>query len=42
MRINHEETKGTKKKPEKAFVLFVSSWLIFRGAFMSRCDALIE
>jgi hypothetical protein len=28
MRINHEETKGTKKRPEKNFVLFVSSWLI--------------
>jgi hypothetical protein len=28
IRINHEETKGTKKKPEKTFVLFVSSWLI--------------
>jgi len=29
MRINHEETKMTKKKPEKDFVHFVSSWLIF-------------
>src|SRR5262245_20034344 len=31
MRINHEETQGTKKRPEKTFVLFVSSWLILRG-----------
>jgi hypothetical protein len=30
MRINHEETKGTKKRAEKTFVLFVSSWLILR------------
>jgi hypothetical protein len=30
MRINHEETKRTKKRPEKTFVLFVSSWLILR------------
>jgi hypothetical protein len=28
MRINHEDTKGTKKRPEKTFVLFVSSRLI--------------
>jgi hypothetical protein len=28
MRINHEETKRTKKRPEKTFALFVSSWLI--------------
>jgi hypothetical protein len=28
MRINHEETKEAKKRPEKTFVLFVSSWLI--------------
>jgi hypothetical protein len=28
MRINHEETKNTKKEQEKTFVLFVSSWLI--------------
>jgi hypothetical protein len=31
MRINHEETKRTKKRPEKTFVLFVSSWLILGG-----------
>src|SRR4029434_2394732 len=31
MRINHEETKRTKKRPEKTFVLFVSSWLILLG-----------
>jgi hypothetical protein len=30
MKINHEETKNTKEDPEKIFVLFVSSWLIFR------------
>jgi hypothetical protein len=30
MRINHEETKKTKKRPEKTFVLFVSSRLILR------------
>ena len=40
MRINHEETEGTKKKPEKTFVLFVSSWSILWGDCMSRCDAL--
>jgi hypothetical protein len=28
MKINHEETKNTKKEQEKTFVLFVSSWLI--------------
>jgi len=28
VRINHEETKETKKRPEKTFALFVSSWLI--------------
>jgi hypothetical protein len=28
MRINHEETKRTKKRPEKTLALFVSSWLI--------------
>jgi hypothetical protein len=39
MRFNHEETTGTKKKTEKAFVLFVSSWLNLWGP---RCDALKE
>jgi hypothetical protein len=28
MKINHEETKNTKKEQEKTFVLFVASWLI--------------
>src|SRR5215510_2931380 len=28
-RINHEDTKNTKKDQKKAFALFVSSWLIF-------------
>jgi hypothetical protein len=32
MKINHEETKNTKKEQEKTFVLFVSSWLILGGA----------
>ena len=36
MRINHEETKGTKKKSEKTFVLFVSSWLILREEKMKK------
>jgi len=27
-KINHEETKNTKKDKKKIFVLFVSSWLI--------------
>jgi hypothetical protein len=31
MRANHEEMKGTKKRPEKTFVPFFSSWLILRG-----------
>jgi hypothetical protein len=39
-KIDHEETKETKKDRQKTFVLFVSSWLIPEGAFMSRCDAL--
>src|SRR5262245_21577540 len=30
MGINHEDTKWTKKRPEKTFVPFVSSWLILR------------
>ncbi|MCI0391963.1 MAG: hypothetical protein MOB07_24780 [Acidobacteria bacterium] len=33
MKINHEETKNTKKDQKKfsyLFVFFVSSWLIFR------------
>src|SRR5262245_441380 len=30
MKINHEETKDTKKDQKKTFALFVSSWLIFR------------
>jgi hypothetical protein len=33
MRINHEETEGTKIRPEQTFVLFVSSWLILRRSF---------
>jgi hypothetical protein len=28
MKINHKETKNTKKEQEKTFVLFVASWLI--------------
>jgi hypothetical protein len=28
MKINHEDTKNTKKGQEKIFALFVSSWLI--------------
>jgi hypothetical protein len=28
MKINHEETKITKKEQEKTFVLFVASWFI--------------
>src|SRR5215831_12019579 len=31
MRINHEETKNTKKGRKKTFALFVSSWMIFGG-----------
>ena len=31
MKINHEETKETKKDQKKTFVIFVSSWLIFGG-----------
>jgi hypothetical protein len=39
MKTNHEEAKGAKI----IFCsFFVSSWLIFRGAFMSRCAALKE
>jgi hypothetical protein len=36
VRINHEETKGTKKRPEKTFVLFVSSWSILRRSKRER------
>jgi hypothetical protein len=32
MKINHEETKGTKKEHKNTFALIVSSWLIFGGA----------
>jgi hypothetical protein len=28
MKINHEDTKNTKKDQKKIFALFVSSWLI--------------
>jgi len=31
MKINHEETKKTKKEHKQTFVFFVSSWLIFWG-----------
>jgi hypothetical protein len=31
MEINHEDTKNTKIKIRKTFVLFVSSWLISGG-----------
>jgi len=29
MKINHEDTKNTKKEHKQIFVFFVSSWLIF-------------
>jgi len=29
MKINHEETKNTKKGQKNIFALFVSSWLVF-------------
>jgi hypothetical protein len=32
MKINHEETKETKKDQKNAFAIFASSWLIFGGA----------
>jgi hypothetical protein len=38
MKINHEETKSAKVFLR--FFFFVSSWLIFGGVFMSRCEAL--
>ena len=33
MKINHEETKSTKKELKIIFVLFVSSWLISEKSF---------
>src|SRR4030095_2711368 len=41
MRINHEETKGTKKS-RKIFVPFVSSWLILGVASMNRGKFLFQ
>ena len=40
MEINHEDTKNTKIKSRKTFVLFVSPWLISRGVVHVASDTL--